>query len=185
MSTGVSLSQVVISQSIAANVKLMVLSTYSADGRADASPRGDAPGFVRVVDDRTLLIPDRRGNRRLDSLRNILQTGGVGLLFLVPRVGETLRVNGRAVIIRDASWLEALAAEGKRPLLAVAVEVQECYLQCAKALIRSELWEPHEPPGGESLPCAARMLADQMRLPGLDAQAVQALLDEAYRDHLY
>ncbi|MGL4554288.1 MAG: pyridoxamine 5'-phosphate oxidase family protein [Gemmataceae bacterium] len=162
-----------------------VLATHSAAGEADASPRGDAPGFVHVLDERTLLIPDRPGNRRLDTLRNIVETGRVGLLFLVPGMGETLRVNGRAAVVRDEAWLTPLSAQGKRPLLAVAVAVEECYLQCAKALIRSKLWEPHERPDAGSLPCAAEMFSDQVRMPGMDAEKVQALLDGAYEKNLY
>lgn len=163
----------------------VVMSTHSADGRCDASPRGDAPGFVHVIDERTLLIPDRRGNRRLDSLRNILETGTIGLLFLVPGFGETLRVNGRAAIIRDEAWLTPLAAQGKRPLLAVAVEVQECYLQCAKALLRSRLWDPPQATDLQSLPCAAQMFADHVQMPEYDIATVQTMLDEAYRNNLY
>ena len=168
-----------------AHAPFVVMSTYAADGRCDASPRGDAPGFVHVVDDRTLLIPDRPGNRRVDSFRNIVETGRIGLLFLVPGVGETLRVNGRAAIIRDEAWLMPLSAQGKRPLLAVAVEVEECYLQCAKALLRSKLWEPHDRPALESLPCAAEMLSDQVQLPDYDATKMQTLLDGAYANNLY
>ncbi|MBY0522606.1 MAG: pyridoxamine 5'-phosphate oxidase family protein [Gemmataceae bacterium] len=168
-----------------AHSPFVVVSTHSADGRCDASPRGDAPGFVQVVDDQTLLVPDRPGNRRFDSFRNILETGTAGLLFLVPGVGETLRVNGRAAVIRDERWLAPLSVQGKRPLMAVAVEVGECYLQCAKALIRSKLWEAHEPPDLESLPCAARMLVDQLRMPEYDESKLQALLDDAYRNGLY
>jgi uncharacterized protein len=168
-----------------AHSPFLVISTHSADGRCDASPRGDPPGFVHVIDDQTLLIPDRSGNKRLDTFRNILETGRVGLLFLVPGFGETLRVNGRAAIVRDEAWLKPLTVQGKTPLLVVAVEVEECYLQCAKALIRSKLWETHEPPGLESLPCAAEMLADQLRMPEIDAEKVQALLDDAYRNKLY
>lgn len=162
-----------------------IISTHSADGRCDASPRGDAPGFVHVVDDRTLLIPDRFGNKRVDSFRNILETGRVGLLFLVPGCGETLRVNGRAALIQDETWLTPLTAHGKRPLVAVAVEVEECFLQCAKALIRSKLWESHERPSFESLPCAAEMLHDHARMPQFDVDKLQALLDEAYKHKLY
>lgn len=145
-----------------AHAPFVVISTHAADGRCDASPRGDAPGFVQVVDDRTLLIPDRPGNRRVDSFRNIVETGRIGLLFLVPGFGETLRVNGRAAIIRDEAWLTPLSAQGKWPQLAVAVEVEECYLQCAKALLRSKLWEPHDRPALQSLPCAAEMRCDQV-----------------------
>lgn len=168
-----------------AHAPFVVMSTHGTDGRCDASPRGDAPGFVQVVDDRMLLIPDRPGNRRVDSFRNILETGRVGLLFLVPGVGETLRVNGRAAIIRDEAWLKPLSAQGKRPQLAVAVEIEECYLQCAKALLRSKLWEPHERPTLQSLPCAAEMLRDQVQMPEFDATQMQALLDGAYKNNLY
>ncbi|MBC8116082.1 MAG: pyridoxamine 5'-phosphate oxidase family protein [Candidatus Saccharimonas sp.] len=168
-----------------AHAPFVVISTHAADGRCDASPRGDAAGFVQVVDDRMLLIPDRPGNRRVDSFRNILETGRIGLLFLVPGFGETLRVNGRAAIIREEAWLTPLSAQGKRPLLAVAVEVEECYLQCAKALLRSKLWEPHDRPTLQSLPCAGEMLSDQVQLPEYDAVKMQTLLDGAYKNNLY
>jgi PPOX class probable FMN-dependent enzyme len=168
-----------------AHSPFLILSTHSSDGRCDASPRGDAAGFVQVVDERTLLIPDRRGNKRVDSFRNILETGYVGLLFLVPGYGETLRVNGRAALVRDEAWMAPLAAQGKQPQLAVAVEVQECYLQCAKALIRSKLWEQHAPPDLESLPCAAQMLVEQAKIPEYDVAAMQAMLEESYRNNLY
>jgi len=172
-------------QQFIAHAPFLVLSTHGSDGRCDASPRGDAPGFVHVIDDRTLLIPDRPGNRRVDSFRNIVETRRVGLLFLVPGMGETLRINGRAVLIRDEAWLTPLTAQGKQPQLAVAVEVEECYLQCAKALIRSHLWEPHERPSLESLPCAAEMLSDQCHLPEFDLAKMQTLLDGAYKNNLY
>ncbi|MBI5757521.1 MAG: pyridoxamine 5'-phosphate oxidase family protein [Planctomycetales bacterium] len=168
-----------------AHAPFVVISTHSADGRCDASPRGDAPGFIHVVDDRTLLIPDRPGNRRVDTHRNILETGRIGLLFLVPGFGETLRINGRAVIIRDEAWLTLLSAQGKRPLLAVAVEVEECFLQCAKAILRSKLWEPHDETNLQSLPCAAEMLTDQVQMPEYDVAKMQALLDGAYKNNLY
>lgn len=168
-----------------AHAPFVVISTHGADGRCDASPRGDAPGFVQVIDDRTLLIPDRPGNRRVDSFRNIVETGRIGLLFLVPGFGETLRVNGRAAIIRDEVWLTLLSAQGKRPLLAVAVEVEECYLQCAKALLRSKLWESHDRPTLPSLPCAGEMLSDQVQIPEYDAAKMQMLLDGAYKNNLY
>jgi PPOX class probable FMN-dependent enzyme len=168
-----------------AHAPFLVMCTHSADGRCDASPRGDAPGFVQVIDDQTLLIPERRGNRRVDTLRNILETGTVGLLFLVPGFGETLRVNGRAAVIRDEAWLAPLTVQGQRPLLAVAVEVQECFLQCAKAVLRSKLWEPHAAPDLQELPCAAQMFVDHAQLPEYDVAAMQALLTEAYRDKLY
>lgn len=168
-----------------AHSPFVVVSTRGADGRCDASPRGDAPGFVHVVDEHTLLIPDRPGNKRVDTFTNILETGHIGLLFLVPCMGETLRVNGRAVIIRDEAWLTPLTAQGKRPVLALAVEVHECYLQCAKAIIRSKLWEPHVRPDLQSLPCAAEMLVDQTQLPEFDVPKMQSLLEGAYKNNLY
>ena len=168
-----------------AHSPFLVISTHSADGRCDASPRGDAPGFIHVVDERTLLIPDRFGNKRADSFRNILETGRVGLLFLIPGVGETLRVNGRAVIIRDEVWLTPLTAQGKQPLGAGAVEVEECYLQCAKALIRSKLWKPEGWPNLQSLPCAAEMFTDHVKMPEYDVATMRAALDGAYKDKLY
>ncbi len=168
-----------------AHSPFVVISTHSADGRCDASPRGDAPGFIQVIDDSTLLIPDRPGNKRLDSHHNILETGRIGVLCLIPGVGETLRVNGRAAIIRDEEWLTPMSAHGKLPLVAIAVEVEECYLQCAKALIRSKLWEPHERPNLQSLPCAAEMFTAHVQMPQFDVAAMQTLLDGAYRDRLY
>jgi PPOX class probable FMN-dependent enzyme len=163
----------------------VVISTHSATGKCDASPRGDAPGFIHVVDEHTLLIPDRPGNKRVDSFRNILETGSIGLLFLVPGVGETLRVNGRAAIVRDEGWLKLLCAQGKQPRVAVAVAVEECFLQCAKALLRSKLWEPHERPDVQSLPCAAEMFKDQVQMPEFDVAKIQTLLDTAYKNNLY
>ena len=168
-----------------AHSPFVVVSTHSADGKCDASPRGDPCGFVHVIDDRMLLIPDRAGNQRVDSYRNILETGRIGLLFLVPGVGETLRVNGRAAIIRDAAWLTPLTLQGKRPAVAVAVQIEECFLQCAKALIRSKLWEAHERPDSQSLPCAAEMFTDQVKMSEFDVARVQTLMEEAYKSKLY
>lgn len=168
-----------------AHSPFVILSTHSASGLCDASPRGDAPGFIHVLDAQTLLIPDRPGNKRVDSYRNILETGRIGLLFLIPGFGETLRVNGRAAIIRDEAYLAPLSANGKPPRIAVAVEVEECFLQCAKALLRSKLWEPRASQTLESLPCAAEMLSDHVRMPELDVMKMQTLLETAYRDQLY
>ncbi len=168
-----------------AHAPFVVIATHSSNGRCDASPRGDAPGFVHVLDEHTLLIPDRPGNRRVDSLRNILETGTIGLLFLVPGVGETLRVNGRATLVRDEAWLTPLSVAGKRPLLAVAVSVEECFLQCAKALVRSKLWSEHERPDLSQLPCAAEMFNDHIQMPEFDVAKIQALLDGAYANNLY
>lgn len=163
----------------------LVISTCDADGNCDASPRGDPPGFVKVLDDGTLLIPDRPGNKRVDGMKNILQTGRVGLLFLVPGMGETLRVNGRASIIRDEAHLATMIVNGKQPVLAIAVTPEQCFLQCAKAIVRSKLWERHERPDLEALPCAVQMLVDHAKLPEHDVTSMQKLLDGAYKNGLY
>ena len=164
----------------------VLLGTVGRDGSCDVSPRGDAPGrLATALDARTLLIPERRGNRRADSLRNIIETGRAGLLFLVPGVGETLRVNGRACVIRDEAVLAPLAVEGKRPLVAIVVEVQECFLQCAKAVLRSKLWDAGAGGRAASLPALAEMLNDQVPTAGQTAESLGRLIEDSYRNHLY
>jgi PPOX class probable FMN-dependent enzyme len=116
-------------------------SESGADGRCDVSPRGDLPGVAKVLDSQALVMPEWKGNRRVDSLRNIIQTGRVGLLFVTPGLGETLRVNGRACVTRDNDLLASLSKQGKQPVVGIGIEVEECFFQCAKALIRSRLWE--------------------------------------------
>ena len=119
----------------------MLLATSAKNGRCDVAPKGDPAGFVRVLDDKHLVIPDRPGNKRFDGLRNILENPHIGLIFLVPGRQETLRVNGRAWITRDEELLDTLLVQSKRPWFALGVEVEECFLHCAKALVRSHLWE--------------------------------------------
>ncbi|MGA1854970.1 pyridoxamine 5'-phosphate oxidase family protein [Azospirillum sp. 11R-A] len=136
-----------------------VLATSGPDG-LDASPRGDEAGFVRVADDRTLLIPDRRGNNRIDSLRNILADPRVGLLFLVPGLNETLRVNGRAVIDTDPALCESCAVDGKPPKSVLVVTIEAVFFQCARALLRSRLWDPAVRIERSSLPSAGALLAE-------------------------
>lgn len=120
----------------------LCLATSDADGRCDVSPRGDPRGFVRILDDVTLLIPERPGNRLADSLRNVLRNPRVGLLFVVPGVGDTFRVNGRATLVTDVALLEPCAVEGKTPALGIVVDVEEAFTQCSKAFERSRLWDP-------------------------------------------
>jgi PPOX class probable FMN-dependent enzyme len=120
----------------------VLLATSAPDGSCDVSPRGDPAGFVRVLDDRTLLLPDRPGNRLADSLRNILRNPHVGLLFVVPGVGDTLRVNGRATIETDEELLAPSAVEGKVPKLGLRVEIDEVFTHCSKAFLRARLWDP-------------------------------------------
>jgi hypothetical protein len=124
-------------------------------------------------------------NRRADSLRNILETGRVGLLFLIPGLGETLRVNGRACLIRDDDVLTGFTAEGVRPQLAIAVEVKECFLQCAKAILRSKLWEHAVKEGGPALPCFAEMLIDQTKLAGETVESLTRQIEDSYKHRLY
>jgi PPOX class probable FMN-dependent enzyme len=120
----------------------LCLATSDEHGNCDVSPRGDPAGFVRILDDRTLLIPERPGNRIADSLRNILSNPHVGVLFIVPGVTDTFRVNGRAALTTDAALLELSEVEGKRPKLGILVDIDEAYTQCSKAFLRSHLWDP-------------------------------------------
>ncbi len=163
----------------------LLLGTANADGTCDVSPKGDAPGSVLVLDDRTLVIPDRPGNRRIDSLRNILENPRVGLLFLVPNVEETLRVNGSASVIRDEAILERAAVQGKRPLLGIAVEVEEAFLHCAKAFKRAQLWEPASWPERRELPTMSQMLMDQIKPQGVSVEDLDRSLAESYAKTLY
>jgi PPOX class probable FMN-dependent enzyme len=139
----------------------LVLATAGATGPMDASPRGGVPGFIKVRDERTLLVPDAPGNNRLDSLENILATGRVGLLFLIPGIDETLRVNGSAVLSRAADDLALYSDERRVPKVVVRVTVQEAYLHCAKALMRSRLWSPESHVDRSSLPTLGQMINDQ------------------------
>jgi PPOX class probable FMN-dependent enzyme len=149
------------------------------------SPRGDGPGFVHVLDEQTLLIPDRPGNKRFDSLRNIIEHGAVGLLFMIPQIGETLRVNGRAQIVRDADLLARLEAQGKIPALAIAVDVEEAFIQCAKALKRSHLWEPESWQDPSLLTSRAKMFIDHASMTGVTVEEMEASLAESYAKRLY
>ncbi len=136
-----------------------VLATSGPEG-LDCSPRGDRPGFVRIHDDRTLLLPDRRGNNRTDSLRNIVRDPRVALLFLIPGSGTTLRVNGRAHLTDDADVLESFVMDGKRPRTVTVIAIDAIYFQCARAIVRSDLWNPAMHVDETKLPSAGEMLAD-------------------------
>ncbi len=135
------------------------LASAGPDG-LDCSPRGDPPGFVRVADETTLLIPDRRGNNRIDTLRNILRDPRVALLFLIPGCGETIRVNGRASISTDPALTQSFSLDGKQPRTVIVVAVDRIYYQCAKAIVRSKLWDPAHHVNRKSLPSAGTILAD-------------------------
>lgn len=125
-----------------ANSAFCLLATSGADGSCDVSPKGDPPGFTLVLDERTIAIPDRPGNRRVDGFKNVLTNPQVGLLYLIPGRGDTLRINGRAQLVRDGSFFDRMVVKNHRPELALVVEVQEVFFHCSKAFLRSQLWEP-------------------------------------------
>jgi len=175
------------SRAFIAAAPFVLLATSNAAGQCDVSPKGDAPGFVLVLDDTHLVVPDRPGNNRTDGLTNVLENPHVGMIFLVPGRGDTLRVNGRASIVRDGEILARLAAHGKLPRVALGVEVEEAYLHCPKAFIRSSLWEPSTWPEPQRLPSFAQMLWDQVptarHAPSVDAYTRD--LDTRVRGSLY
>src|SRR5262245_11031986 len=155
-------------------------------GGVDASPRGDPTGFVRILDERTLLIPDRPGNRLADTLTNLLADPSIGLLFLIPGVGDSFRVNGRGVITDEAELLAASEVEGSVPRLGILVSIEEAYTQCSKALIRSDLWNPHQHIERSELPSSGEILRS-LNDPDFDADAYDRERAERYarREGLY
>ena len=159
------------------------LATRGPEG-LDCSPRGDGPGFIRVRDDKTLLLPDRRGNNRIDSLRNIVRDPQVALLFLIPGLGETLRVNGRAAISVEPALLESFSVDGKAPKSVLVIAVEAVYFQCARAIVRSDLWNPHKHVARSALPSAGQILAALSR-SGFDGEAYDRALPERQRATLY
>jgi PPOX class probable FMN-dependent enzyme len=167
-----------------ARAPFLLLATSNARGQCDVSPKGDAPGFVLVLDDHRLLIPDRPGNKRVDGMRNLLDNPHVGLIFLVPGVEETLRVNGRAWIVRDDELLARCAVRDKVPPLGIGVEVEEAFIHCAKAFKRSGLWEPERWPDLAGLASPAQMLFDHTRATGTVEQ-LDRWLQDGYRTRLY
>ena len=152
----------------------LVIGTSGADGRGDVSPRGDPPGFVKVLDDTTLLIPDRPGNNLLDSLSNLVANPEVGLLFLIPGFDETLRINGKAELVRDPALLAALAIDGKPPKVGIRVAVREVYLHCARSFRRARLWDPAARVPRKTLPTLATMVME-MSAMNFDAETARAI----------
>ena len=162
----------------------VVLASAGADGRVDCSPRGDPAGFVAVLDDKTILLPDRRGNNRADSLTNVVENPYVGLLFLIPGVDETLRLNGRATLTTDPARLEPLAVNGRAPRSGLLVEVEEVFLQCTKALVRSRLWADETRVDRKAaLPSFGQMLADH--IGESDGEKVDREIRARVRESLY
>jgi uncharacterized protein len=156
------------------------VATANGDGRLDVSPRGDPAGFVRILDENTLLIPERPGNRIADTLTNVLDSGRIALLFLVPGVGETFRVNGSAALIDDAELLAGSEVEGKAPKLGILVTVEEAYTQCSKALIRSDLWNGERHVDPKAMPTTGEMLK-AVSDPTLDVGEYERARAERYR----
>jgi PPOX class probable FMN-dependent enzyme len=163
----------------------LLMATSAPDGSCDVSPKGDVPGFVLVLDDRHLVIPDRPGNKRLDGMMNLIANPHVGLLFLVPGREETLRVNGQAWITRDPGLLQRSVVRGKTPVLAIGVEVEQCFLHCAKAFRRSQLWQHDQWPAADILPSMACVLFDQIRPEGVTLQDYERDIEEGYARRLY
>jgi PPOX class probable FMN-dependent enzyme len=161
----------------------LVIASSDPSGRCDASPKGDMPGFVQVVDDETLLIPDRLGNNRVDTIGNLLARPGLGLIFFVPGLNETLRVNGRACITTDKTLLEPLAVNGKVPRSGILVSAEEVYFHCGKALIRSDLWNPEKQLRRSEFPSLGHILADQ--IGGISAEEAERQTAESYKTRLY
>lgn len=162
----------------------VLIGSSDGAGNADVTPKGDRPGFAAVLDDQTIAIPDRPGNNRLDTLENILLNPSVGLLFLIPGMNETLRVNGDARITIDAGLRERLAVDGKEPQSVVVVTVKAAYMHCAKAFMRSDLWKPETWHDRSTLPTLGQILRDQLALAD-SVEATDRWLDESYRQTMW
>ncbi len=155
----------------------VALATHGPEG-TDCSPRGDAPGFVRVIDDKTLMMPDRRGNNLLDSLSNVLASPQVGLLFFVPGINETLRINGRARVVTDPALLAGMEAHNALPQSAMEITIDQVYFHCGRAILRGDLWNPEKKVERSTFPTLGRIIADQ--IAGVDADLADKGLADAY-----
>lgn len=160
-----------------------LVATSAANGTCDVSPKGDPAGFVKVLDDRTLAIPERPGNKRADGWRNVLSNPHVGLIFLIPGRGDTLRVNGRARLVREAPWFDDMVVKGHRPQLALVVDVEQVFHHCAKAFLRSQLWDPSTW-GHHQVPRRG-VIAKALERPEADLAELDAYYGPSYADGLY
>ena len=160
----------------------LVIATADTEGKLDASPRGDPPGFVRVLDDTTLFMPDRPGNNRVDTMGNILGAPGVGIIFFVPGVDETLRVNGKASLVTDSALLAGSEVHGRLPKTGVVVRIEEAFFHCAKALKRSRLWDKDAQIERSTFPTLGRILAEQQ---SADVAEAETRVETGYRDRMY
>ena len=159
----------------------VLLATAGEAGRCDVSPKGDVPGFVQVLDAKRLVIPDRPGNKRLDGMLNLLANPHIGLIFLIPGRQETLRVNGRAWVIRDPALLQPCAVQGKTPLLAIGVEVEQVFVHCPKAFLRSGFWTPEGWPAPDALPSMACVLFEQIKPEGVTVEEYERDIAEGQK----
>lgn len=164
---------------------IIFLATSDSSGFCDVSPRGDAAGFVLVVDDKHLVIPERPGNRRFDTLRNIIENPRIGLIFIIPGLEETLRINGKAKIIKDKEILQRLEAHGKVPIIGIGVEVEEGFIHCAKAFKRSNLWNNNYWLNKDSLPKPAVILAEHAKNLKMTEEDIMKAMKESYEKRLY
>jgi len=162
----------------------LCLSSMSADGKADVSPRGDPPGFVKVLDEKTVLIPDRKGNRRLDTMQNILEQPSVAVIFFVPGIEETLRLNGKASLTRDPALLADMDVQGKPPALGIRIEIDTVFFHCAKALKRSRLWDAGAQIERGDFPRYGQIVKDQ-RNPGGSADEIEDYIQTNYKNEMY
>lgn len=162
----------------------VLVGTSGADGSLDVSPRGGPAGFVKVLDDHRLAIPDLNGNNRLDSLHNIIATGRVGMLFVIPGLGETLRVNGAAAVVTDADVLDRFTDDVRRPATAIGVTVTEAYIHCAKAFRRGSMWTPDEWLPRAERPSPGGIFLRHAGIEGVTAEQVDAGLEQSYIDDL-
>ena len=171
-------------QSFIASSPFMLIASSDGDGNVDISPKGDPAGFVKVLDEKTLAIPDRPGNRRGDTFRNILQNPKVGLFFFIPGKQETFRVSGKAMIVRDQWLREQMPMRGKTPDFAIVVTIEEAFMHCAKCVIRSGIWQQEQWPELSGLSSLAQVMVDHTKLPD-SVEKLQTLIDDGYRDRLY
>jgi PPOX class probable FMN-dependent enzyme len=168
----------------------LCLGTANASGKADVSPRGDGPGVVQILDDNTLFLPERPGNSRFDTLTNIVENSNVGLLFFIPGYEDTLRVNGRASVVKDQPLLEQCAVNGKVPKVGIKIEVNEAFLHCAKALKRAKLWNPESHQDRGEMPSLGKMILEQTAPAGSppteqEITDTDEFVEENYRTGLY
>jgi uncharacterized protein len=171
-------------KSFIARSPFVLIGSSDGNGNADVTPKGDKPGFAAVLDDNTIAIPDRPGNNRVDTLENIVVSPAVGLLFLIPGMNETLRVNGEARITTDPALRERLAVQGRPPLSVIVVTVKAAYMHCAKAFMRSGLWKPDSWPDRATMPTLGEILRDQEAVDQSAAETDRRL-DEAYKQSLW